>query len=40
MIERLQNKDVDISKKMRSVFQVSYAVEARLLHATYFPPLN
>lgn len=40
MIERLDNKDWDISEKIRSVFQVSYAVEAELLNAIDFPPLK
>lgn len=40
MIERLQNKDIAISNKICSVFQVSYAVEAKLLNATDFPPLK
>jgi ribosomal protein S18 acetylase RimI-like enzyme len=40
MIEKLQNKDIVISNKIRSVFQVSYAVEAKLLNATDFPPLK
>ena len=40
MIERLQNKDIGVSNKIRSVFQVSYAVEAELLNATDFPPLK
>jgi ribosomal protein S18 acetylase RimI-like enzyme len=40
MIERLQNKDIDISNKIRSVFQLSYAVEAKLLNTTDFPPLK
>lgn len=40
MIDKLKNKDIDISKKIRSVFQVSYAVEAKLLNATDFPPLK
>lgn len=40
MIEKLQNKDIDISKKIRPVFQMSYAVEAKLLNATDFPPLK
>ena len=40
MIEKLQNKEIDLSRKIRSVFQVSYAVEAKLLNATDFPPLN
>ncbi|MBN4085233.1 GNAT family N-acetyltransferase [Flavobacteriaceae bacterium AH-315-B10] len=40
MIERLENNDLEISKKIRSVFQVSYKVEAKLLSATNFPPLK
>tara|TARA_B100000809_G_scaffold73939_1_gene71704 strand:+ start:4732 stop:5214 length:483 start_codon:yes stop_codon:yes gene_type:complete len=40
MIEKLQNSDLEISKKIRSVFQVSYKVEAKLLNATNFPPLK
>jgi ribosomal protein S18 acetylase RimI-like enzyme len=40
MIEKLLNKEKDISNKIRSVFQVSYAVEAKLLNATDFPPLK
>ncbi len=32
MIERLQNKDIEISKKIRSVFQISYSIEAKLLN--------
>ena len=40
MIERLQNKDISISKEIRSVFQLSYAVEAKLLNATNFPPIK
>ncbi len=40
MIQRLENKDMDIAKKIRSVFLVSYAVEAKLLNATDFPPLK
>jgi len=40
MIERLENNDLKISKKIRSVFQVSYKVEAKLLNATNFPPLK
>lgn len=40
MIERLQNKDIEISKKIRSVFQVSYSIEAKLLNAKDFPPLK
>jgi len=40
MIERLLNNDIDISKKIRAVFQVSYEVEAKLLKAINFPPLK
>ena len=40
MIKKLQNSDLEISKKIRSVFQVSYKVEAKLLNATDFPPLK
>lgn len=40
MIQKLQNSDTDISIKIRDVFQVSYAVEAKLLNAIDFPPLK
>ena len=40
MIERLQNSDIEISKKIHSVFQLSYKIEAKLLNATDFPPLK
>jgi len=40
LIERLNNTDLEISKKIHSVFQVSYKVEAKLLNATNFPPLK
>jgi len=40
MIEKLQNNEIEISKKIRSVFQASYKVEAKLLNATDFPPLK
>lgn len=40
MIERLQNNDIEISKKIHSVFQASYKIEAKLLNATDFPPLK
>lgn len=40
MIQKLQNKDIDTSAKIRSVFQASYAVEAKLLNATVFAPLK
>ena len=40
MIEKLQNKDTEVSKNIHSVFQASYAVEAKLLGAIDFPPLK
>ena len=40
MIVKLQNKDIEIAKKIRAVFQVSYRVEAKLLNAVDFPPLK
>ncbi len=40
MIERLQNSELEISNQIHSVFQLSYAVEAKLLDATDFPPLK
>jgi ribosomal protein S18 acetylase RimI-like enzyme len=40
MIEKLQNNDIEVSKKIRSVFQLSYRIEAKLLNATDFPPLK
>ena len=40
MIKKLINSDLDVATTMRSVFQLSYAVEAKLLNATNFPPLQ
>ena len=40
MIKKLQNNDIEISKKIFSIFQVSYKIEAKLLNATNFPPLK
>ena len=40
MIEKLNNKNEDISRQIRSVFQASYKVEAELLNVSDFPPLN
>ena len=40
MIKRLQNNDIEVSKKIRSVFQLSYKIEAELLNAIDFPPLK
>jgi len=40
MIKRLQNSELEISHQIHSVFQLSYAVEAKLLDTTDFPPLK
>ena len=40
MIERLQNNNIVISNQIQSVFQLSYAIEAKLLNSTDFPPLK
>jgi ribosomal protein S18 acetylase RimI-like enzyme len=40
MIEKLQNNKMEIANQIHSVFQLSYAVEAKLLNATDFPPLK
>jgi ribosomal protein S18 acetylase RimI-like enzyme len=40
MIKELQNSEIEIAEKIRSVFQVSYKVEAKLLNASDFPPLK
>ena len=40
MIEKLQNNEIEISKRIRTVFQASYKIEAKLLNATDFPPLK
>ena len=40
MIQKLDNKNLVISQKIRAVFQASYAVEAALLNAVNFPPLQ
>jgi hypothetical protein len=40
MIEKLQNNKIEIVNQIHSVFQLSYAVEAKLLNATDFPPLK
>tara|TARA_B110000240_G_C13108647_1_gene287395 strand:+ start:227 stop:421 length:195 start_codon:yes stop_codon:yes gene_type:complete len=40
MIEKLQNNDIEIPKKIRLVFQSSYKIEAKLLNATDFTPLK
>ena len=40
MIEKLQNSKLEVAKKIRADFQVSYKVEAKLLGAVNFPPLQ
>ena len=40
MIKKLRHKDKNISSEIRRVFQLSYAVEAKLLGAIDFPPLK
>ena len=40
MIEKLQNNNIEISNQIHAVFQLSYAVEAKLLDADDFPPLK
>lgn len=40
MIKKLQNKKIEVSNQIHSVFQLSYAVEAKLLDAIDFPPLK
>ncbi len=40
MIKKLDHKTIGISEKIRSIFQASYAVEAKLLKAKDFPPLK
>jgi len=40
MIEKLINNDIDVATAIRLVFQSSYAVEAKLLNAINFPPLQ
>jgi ribosomal protein S18 acetylase RimI-like enzyme len=40
MIEKLQNSELEIAKKIRSIFQKSYKIEAKLLNAIDFPPLK
>jgi ribosomal protein S18 acetylase RimI-like enzyme len=40
MIEKLLNSDLITTKKIHSVFQSSYKIEAKLLNATDFPPLK
>ena len=40
MIQKLQNDNIEMAKQIRSVFQLSYRVEAKLLKAVDFPPLK
>ena len=40
MISLLKHFDKTIAKSIKAVFQQSYAVEAKLLHAIDFPPLK
>jgi len=40
MIKKLDHKIIGVSEKIRSIFQESYAVEAKLLQAKDFPPLK
>jgi ribosomal protein S18 acetylase RimI-like enzyme len=40
MIKKLQNDDLETSSQIHSVFQLSYALEAKLLDVNDFPPLK
>ncbi|KAG1647361.1 Sialate O-acetylesterase [Nymphon striatum] len=40
MIQLLNHKDYEVTRKIRAIFQVSYAVEADILKAIEFPPLK
>lgn len=40
MIKELHNNKIETARQIRAVFQRSYAVEAVLLKATVFPPLE
>ena len=40
MILKIDNKKIEISKEIYSIFQASYKIEAELLQATDFPPLK
>lgn len=40
MIKKLDHRSIAASEKIRSIFQESYAVEAKLLQAKVFPPLQ
>jgi len=40
MITKINNKENNLSEEIRAIFQVSYAVEAKMLKAVDFPPLK
>ena len=40
MIQKIDHTERTVSSAIRDVFQVSYAVEAKLLNAVNFPPLQ
>ena len=40
MIVKIDNKKIEISKEIYSIFQASYKIEAELLKVTDFPPLK
>lgn len=40
MIKILDHENSEIAEKIYTLFQVSYAIEAKLLEAKVFPPLN
>ncbi len=40
MISKLNQTKVETAERIRAVFQISYAVEAKLLQANDFPPLR
>jgi len=40
VIIKINNKNKEITNKIRDVFQASYAVEAKLLNTIDFPPLS
>ncbi|WP_432410406.1 GNAT family N-acetyltransferase [Rasiella sp. SM2506] len=40
MIKKLQHNDIEVAKNIRTVFQASYKIEAALLQAVDFPPLQ
>ena len=40
MVIKINNKETKIAEEIRAIFQVSYAVEAKMLKAIDFPPLK